>query len=203
MGRKGQVTRQRLIDATAALLQEAGLRDLSVAKIARAAETSPATFYLYFKDVEAVVLAAAQSASPLTPKAIKLLEAPWSREDAYPQALAFLREYTNFWIEHGAVLLVRNLEADRGNKPFYDERMRTSLPILNALESKIKFGIEQGWIDPETDPLATSAVFLAAVERLAAVWSRPQLIGSRISKQRLLEAEARLLATMLVGRLRD
>src|SRR3546814_15871581 len=55
LGAKGQRTRQQLIDATVALLETPGLRDVSVVAVARAAPTSPATFYVYFKDVPDVV----------------------------------------------------------------------------------------------------------------------------------------------------
>ena len=56
IGAKGERTRQRLIDVTVELLETHGMRDLTVAEIARVAETSSATFYVYFDNVQAVVL---------------------------------------------------------------------------------------------------------------------------------------------------
>src|SRR5918993_854314 len=55
-GRRGRATRRRLLDQTAAMLRERSYRDVTVIEIARAAGTSPATFYQYFADVEAAVL---------------------------------------------------------------------------------------------------------------------------------------------------
>src|SRR3546814_7076111 len=49
LGAKGRRTRQQLIDATVALLETHGLRDVSVVDVARAVQTSPGTFYVYFK----------------------------------------------------------------------------------------------------------------------------------------------------------
>nr|WP_260582911.1 TetR/AcrR family transcriptional regulator [Sphingopyxis sp. PET50] len=63
LGAKGQRTRQQLIEATVALLETHGLRDVSVVDVARAAQTSPATFYVYFKGVPEAVLAALEHAS--------------------------------------------------------------------------------------------------------------------------------------------
>ena len=58
-GRRGLATRQRMMDATGVLLETVAYRDLKVVDIAREAGTSPATFYQYFPDVEAAVLAMA------------------------------------------------------------------------------------------------------------------------------------------------
>jgi len=55
-GRRGLATRQRLLAATASLLETTGYRDLKVVEIAREAGTSPATFYQYFPDAESAVL---------------------------------------------------------------------------------------------------------------------------------------------------
>jgi hypothetical protein len=49
IGSKGERTRQTLIDVTVDLLETHGLRDVSVADVARVAKTSPATFYVYFR----------------------------------------------------------------------------------------------------------------------------------------------------------
>jgi len=60
LGRRGQQTRTRLLEATAQMLERVGLRDLRVVDIARVVGTSPATFYQYFRDVEEAVLALAE-----------------------------------------------------------------------------------------------------------------------------------------------
>ena len=48
-----------MMDATGVLLETVAYRDLKVVDIAREAGTSPATFYQYFPDVEAAMLAMA------------------------------------------------------------------------------------------------------------------------------------------------
>src|SRR4051812_47535411 len=59
-GRRGLATRQKLLDCTIALLAKTPYRDLKITDITRAAGTSPATFYQYFVDLEAVLLAVAE-----------------------------------------------------------------------------------------------------------------------------------------------
>jgi len=68
LGRRAQQTRRQLLDATRALLELHGVRDLRVVEIARKVGTSPATFYQYFRDVEdAVLVLAAEAGSELDP----------------------------------------------------------------------------------------------------------------------------------------
>ena len=52
MGRRGQRTRQRLLDSTERLLGRSTYREVRVVDIARDAGMSPAAFYQYFADVE-------------------------------------------------------------------------------------------------------------------------------------------------------
>jgi AcrR family transcriptional regulator len=63
VSRRGRDTRQRLLDGTRDLLDESSYRAVRVVDIARAAGTSPATFYQYFPGVEAAVLTLAEELS--------------------------------------------------------------------------------------------------------------------------------------------
>src|SRR5438045_9413934 len=54
-GRRGRATRDRLLKCTADLLEKTTYRDITVIDIASCAGTSPATFYQYFKDVNAAI----------------------------------------------------------------------------------------------------------------------------------------------------
>ena len=72
LGPKAQQTRQRLLDATHALLARRGLRELRVVEIARKIGTSPATFYQYFSDVEEAVLSLAEQAGENVPAIVEV-----------------------------------------------------------------------------------------------------------------------------------
>ena len=81
MGRKGNETRQRLIRATVELLEKRSIRDVSVSDIATLASTSSSSFYIYFADVSAAALAAAESIEQITPEIERLLRVSWSKSD--------------------------------------------------------------------------------------------------------------------------
>src|SRR5271156_333471 len=81
MGRKGNETRQRLIRATVELLEKRSSRDVSVSDIATLAGTSSSRFYIYFTDVPAGALAAAESIEQITPEIERLLSLSWSKND--------------------------------------------------------------------------------------------------------------------------
>ena len=57
LGRKGAETRARLLAATRTLLETVSPFNLTVAAIAKAARTAPATLYVYFNDVQDVFYA--------------------------------------------------------------------------------------------------------------------------------------------------
>ena len=59
-GRRGQATRQKLLDCLGEMLKSSPYRDVKVIDVARMAGTSPATFYQYFPDVEGAVLELAE-----------------------------------------------------------------------------------------------------------------------------------------------
>ena len=62
IGSRALVTRRKLLDATAKLLQEQGILDLRVVDISRDVGSSPATFYQYFNDVDEAILELAKEA---------------------------------------------------------------------------------------------------------------------------------------------
>ena len=114
LGAKGQRTRQQLIDATVALLETHGLRDVSVVDVARAAQTSPATFYVYFKGVPEVVLAALESATQTSPELEAIIARDWLKPGAAADARMFVDHYTEIWNRNRTIFVVRNLAAEEG-----------------------------------------------------------------------------------------
>ncbi|MBW2293721.1 MAG: TetR family transcriptional regulator, partial [Deltaproteobacteria bacterium] len=86
LGPRALATRRRLLDATESLLRERGVMDITVAEIARVGETSPATFYHYFEDVEAAVLMLAVQVSDELPRALSQLDGDWAGRDGISRA---------------------------------------------------------------------------------------------------------------------
>ena len=195
IGAKGERTRQRLIEITVELLETRGMRDLTVAEIARVAETSPATFYVYFDSVQAVVLGALERAPHSNDELVTLIERPWDRGVA--DALAFVTLYTDLWNRHGTIFRVRNMAAEEGDERFLAARGGASVPMLKAISARVAAGQASGRIDASLHPASTAGVILAMLERLSSIGPSRQADASfGITFDHMRQAAAHMLAQM-------
>lgn len=193
MGAKGSRTRQKLIDATIALLETVGLRDVTVFEVAKLAGTSPATFYVYFDGVPEVVLAALETAEQVTPAMLAILDRDFSGDAGFALAREFVESYVAQWQKHRTVFRVRNMAGEEGDTRFLAERQKRALPLIDALESKIALagnGTHGG-------PRAVAATLLIMLERLGAVAPIPHG-DERVSGHNLILAAAGFLHFALV-----
>ncbi|MGI9363533.1 MAG: TetR family transcriptional regulator [Parasphingorhabdus sp.] len=198
LGTKGQRTRQQLIDATVSLLEKNGLRDVSVADVARAVNSSPATFYVYFKGVPEVVLAALENASQTSPELEALINRDWLAPGATEAALAFVECYTELWNQNRNIFAVRNLAAEEGDERFYEARMRQARPMMAAINEQVKRAQKAGRIPANLSPNSCGGTILMMLERLAAIG--PVSEGKDgVSYAELKAAAAYHIAMMLGG----
>lgn len=125
-GRRGQLTRRRLLDAAMTLLGSLPYRDVKVVDIAREAGTSPATFYQYFADVEEAVLAIAdEMASAVGPLLASLVSSSeWNDTDGWAAALRVADGFIAVWDAHRSVLRLIDLATDEGDERFREIRTR-------------------------------------------------------------------------------
>jgi AcrR family transcriptional regulator len=192
MGRKGTQTRERLIRATTELLEKRPLRDVSVSDIATLAGTSSSSFYIYFTDVSEAALAAADGIEQITPEIQTILEQPWTKSDAQERAAALVDAYVNFSSQHHAVLRIRNLAADEGDKRFEEVRHRAVARIHELLEASISAA------GNSLDPSAGASAVLALMERIAAIARLP--LRRHHSRKSLITAAAFLIASAMTPR---
>ena len=169
MGLKGLRTRRKLIDATVKLLATTPIRDLKVVDIAEAANTSAATFYVYFDAVIDVVLAATAELSQSTPEIIAIVEAEWNERNSHDRAAAFVESYLAFWDAHRPLMRTRNFAAEEGDDRFTTLRERSILPLLAAMAGRIENAQAEGRITPVIFPYASAATILMMLERLGAL----------------------------------
>jgi AcrR family transcriptional regulator len=196
IGAKGQRTRQKLIDVTVGLLESHGMRDLTVAEVARVAATSPATFYVYFDSVQAVVLGALEQAPHTTDELQAMVAAPWT--DGLVSALNFVTRYTDSWNRHGTVFRVRNMAAEEGDERFLNARQAVALPMLRVFAAKIADGQRAGTISAALHPESTAGVILAMLERVSSVGpTRATATAYGITYQHMREAAAYMLVQLL------
>ncbi|TML59795.1 MAG: TetR/AcrR family transcriptional regulator [Actinobacteria bacterium] len=198
LGRRAQQTRRQLLDATRALLELHGVRDLRVVEIARKVGTSPATFYQYFRDVEdAVLVLAAEAGSELDPLT-QLLEASWTGRAGIDAARALVDGFVDYWDRHRAVLRVRNLAAQEGDERFRDVRNRTLSAITDRLEAKLAESQAAGRVASELTPYAAAAALVSMMERMAAYHFDLEPRG--ITRPDIVETVARIIHQTVTGR---
>jgi AcrR family transcriptional regulator len=197
IGSKGQRTRQAVIEATIHLLERHGLRDVSVADVAREAQTSPATFYVYFRGVPEVVLAALETASQSSPALETLMARDWLGEGGETAARDLVEEYTTLWARNATIFRVRNLAAEEGDKRFYAARMASAGPIIERLAPKVAAAQEAGRLPHGLDPRACVGTLLMMLERLSAIGPLGPANGSQLGFEELKDAAAHTVAGML------
>jgi AcrR family transcriptional regulator len=198
LGPRALATRQRLLDATARLFKERSVLDIAVVEIARQAETSPATFYHYFKDVESAVLLLAEQAAEEMPALLEIIDGSWRGRQGIERARALVSAFIEHWDEHHAVLLMRNLAADNGDPRFQKVRRTALKPILDHLAEVIARARDAGHISQAIHPHVAAAALAAILERLSAHYRELQTFHA--TRDELVETCACIVYQTITGR---
>jgi len=192
LGRRGAQTRQRLLDATARLLEDNGLRELRVVDIARAVDLAPATFYQYFHDVEEAVLALSIAVGEETSVLSALVAQSWSGPGGLDVVRRLVENFIANWDRHRAVLRTRNLAAQEGDQRFRAVRNAALRPLTEGIASKVAARGEQG-----VTPYAAGAAMVSMLERMAAFHTDLEAYGT--SRAEVVETTARILHRTATG----
>ncbi|MCH0542875.1 TetR/AcrR family transcriptional regulator [Streptomyces sp. MUM 203J] len=165
-GRRGQATRQKLLDCLSEMLGSSPYRDVKVIDVARRAGTSPATFYQYFPDVEGAVLEIAEEMAQEGAGLTELVSGrSWAGKSGRQTAEDLVDGFLDFWRQNDAILRVIDLGAAEGDKRFYKIRMKILNSVTNSLAGSVKELQAKGRVDKDVNP---SAVAGAMVMMLAA-----------------------------------
>jgi AcrR family transcriptional regulator len=197
LGPRARRTRERLLEATRALLSERSVRDVSVVEIARKASTSPATFYQYFKDVSEATLWLAEAAADEMPAVLERIEGDWRGLAGLETARAVARGFVDHWDAHRSVLLLRNLYSDEGDGRFTNVRQRSLEPVIERLAAKIRENQEAGTVAPGLHPGAAAAAMASVLEKMAAYQKEIEYFG--VGREDLIESSARILHQTVAG----
>ena len=198
-GRRGLATRQRLLEQTRALLETTSYRDLKVVDIAREAGTSPATFYQYFPDAEAALLALADSVIGEARERLTrpLRDSDWDGRAAYAACEAVAETFLEFWADHSALMAVIDLVALQGDPRFRDVRTEVVSPFTLAAAELISRQQGLGNVPANLDPLATAVVLVSMLAHGAAHQQGLEHAGVR--RDQVLRALSRMIFTGVTG----
>ncbi|MBL1113902.1 TetR/AcrR family transcriptional regulator [Streptomyces sp. 110] len=168
-GRRGQATRQKLLDCLGEMLSTSPYRDVKVIDVARKAGTSPATFYQYFPDVEGAVLELAEEMAKEGANLTDLVaDRSWAGKSGATAAEDLVEGFLSFWRKHDAILRVVDLGAAEGDKRFYKIRMKILNSVTNSLTDAVKEQQAKGRIDGDLNPGAIAGSLVAMLASVAA-----------------------------------
>lgn len=196
-GRRGLATRRRLLDATASLLESGGYRSLTVADVARDAGTSPATFYQYFADAEAAVLAlASDMVDAAAPRLAAVIEGrDWRGADAWTASLDVADAFIALWERDRSILRVIDLVTDEGDLRFREVRTRLLAGPAEAFVEILRHRPDGQVVDP----LAEAGVLVSMLAHVAAHLDGLEAWGARPGELR--RSMARVVFTTITGAL--
>src|SRR3954447_20075924 len=161
-GRRGQATRQKLLDCLREMLETSPYRDVKVIDVARMAGTSPATFYQYFQDVESAILEIANDMAKDGQRLKTLAEEQnWSGKGGYPAAEALADGFLEFWRDYEPILRVVDLASAEGDKRFYKVRQKILTAATASLTEAIESMQAKGKVGDDVQPSAMAGTLVA------------------------------------------
>lgn len=167
-GRRGQATRQKLLDCLSEMLSSSPYRDVKVIDVARKAGTSPATFYQYFPDVEGAVLEIAEQMATEGAGLTELLDGrSWVGKAGWQTAQELVDGFLEFWRRNDAILRVVDLGAAEGDKRFYKLRMKILNSVNNSLSDAVAELQSKGRVDKDVNPAAVAGSLVAMLAAVA------------------------------------
>jgi AcrR family transcriptional regulator len=194
LGRKGRVTRERILAAVERLLEAPGDAAISLSAVAREASLGMTTLYLYFSDLGELVLAALERVTAMAEDSyIAHLRTRWSDETLGEDCVGFVQAYHAFWVRHTRILHLRNSLADANDARMRDYRTQMAEPVVLLL-------VQQMDGDPgttRTPTMAMASVMLTGLERLVTLATDASFssLSSQSPRhiQNMLKAESRLI----------
>jgi len=199
-GRRGRATRQRLLEATTALIESTPWRSIKVIDIAREAGTSPATFYQYFENVEQAILVLAEELTEGAGALAELVDGDWSAAESWATAHRFVDGFMEYWDRNRAVFRVVELATEEGDLRFRGMRVRALNAVTVTLARVIATAHPTGEGTPAAgaDAMAVAATIISMLAHVASHRYGFEFWGIRTSS--MADSEARILHWAVTGR---
>jgi AcrR family transcriptional regulator len=165
--------------------------DLRVTDVARAAGTSPATFYQYFVDLDAALLVLAEQTTEIGAQLSGFVaNRRWRGKSGYASAREFVEGFLDFWQAHLPVLRVVDLLTEEGDARFRRARVHMLNAITTALADAIS-AVKPDGTPPSISPMATASALVSMLAHVAA--HREGIESWPIDLPQLQEAMTRLI----------
>jgi AcrR family transcriptional regulator len=148
-GRRARQTRSRYLDCLRELLASTRYRDITVTDLARKAGGVPGTFYQYFPDLDAAILALAEETAESGAQLRKLIQdGPATAADEYRAIGRLVDAFLEFWRENEPVLRVIDSFALEDDQRFRKIRVRMLNSVTRALADLSAHSGQPAGVDP-------------------------------------------------------
>jgi AcrR family transcriptional regulator len=197
LGRKGLLTRERILAATRELLAADPPQPLTLSAVARAVGLGMTSLYVYFKDLTELVLAVLEPVMASSEDAyVRLVRQRWNDDALGECTLVFVHAFHGFWRDNSRLLHLRNTLADAHDHRMSEHRIQMARGVINLLGRQMDAPASRD-TGPEFD---LASVLYTGLERVVTIATdtelqatfpptiRPRFRGAT------LEQQARVLA---------
>lgn len=193
LGRKGRVTRERILAAAIELL-EIEEEPFTLAAVARKSSLAMTSVYNYFTDLTELLLAVLEPVMATAEKTyLSYLRQPWPDDELFDRCHGFVCRYYEFWLRHSRLLHLRNSLADQQDKRMMRQRIDCTRPIIQLLATQMGLAAPS----PGTHSSMATMVMIGIERSITLVTDRElrELIdmGPDVSEARYLGPGARLM----------
>lgn len=166
LGKKGRITRERIITAARELIEDPETEDLSISAVARRAGLRVSSIYNYFADLPELFLTVLEPEIARTEKEyLDILQRRWPDETLGKYCEDFVQAFYRFWQQNVRLLHVRNAIADTHEPRVLLQRIKSARQIVNLLG--IQMGGVQDGMQGEAFDLAS--VLYTGLERVVTI----------------------------------
>lgn len=160
--RKGEKTKQSVIEKTALLLNRQGYLTTSLAEITDVTGLQKGGLYNHFKDKEELMIESFKYCCTLVDERIK--ETLDAEQTPVNQLLAFVEFYFGLDFPGGCPIANAAVEADSASAPLFQQAQEAMNRLLDLLEGIVKKGILMNEIRPLADSKEAALYILSTVE---------------------------------------
>lgn len=193
LGRKGRITRERIVAAAIELFGE-NEEPVSLGSVARRAGLGLTSLYNYFTDLTELLLAVLEPVMATAKGGyLAVLRDRWPEDQLYENCYAFVHSYHAFWARNTRLLHMRNSLADRNDARMMHHRIESTRPIIQLLVQQMD---EAATTDTQNASMAS--MVMTGIERSITLVTDYELramvgIPADMKEDRYLQAGARLL----------
>lgn len=193
LGRKGRVTRERIVAAALELFSEND-ELVTLGSVARRAGLGLTSLYNYFTDLTELLLAVLEPVMATAESSyLAVLRDRWPEAQLYESCYAFVHSYHAFWARNSQLLHMRNSLADRHDDRMMMHRVNSTRPIIELLVWQMDEDVVPGRRNT-----SMASMLMTGIERSITLVTDRDLralvrMPPDLSEDRYLQAGARLL----------